>query len=78
MTELQTLPASSPEIGSDALHCITQDPKEPADPEFLAVCDDNPVDIITSAYCRKYAPECGGHPICGPCLELAREMGLVT
>jgi hypothetical protein len=77
MADLQVLPAPSRTITTDALHCITQDPMEPVGPEFLAVCDDNPVDVITSTYCAKNAPECGGHPICGPCLALARERGLV-
>jgi hypothetical protein len=65
-------------VDTDAIHCITQDPYEPVGPEFLEVCDDNPVDVITSAYCAKNAPECGGHPICAPCLELARKRGLVN
>lgn len=71
MTELQALPKS---INTDAIHCITQDSKEPAGPEFLAVCDDNPVDVVTSRYCPE--GECGGHPICAPCLALARKTGL--
>lgn len=62
-------------VGADALHCITRDTKETAGPEFLAVCDDDPVDVTTSRFCP---PECGGHPICAPCLELSREKGLVS
>jgi hypothetical protein len=58
-----------------ALHCITQDAEEPAAPEFLAACDDNPVDVTTSRYCP---PECGGHPICAPCRALTRQAGLVA
>jgi hypothetical protein len=64
------------ERSTDSLHCITQDPEEPAPPEFLAVCDDNPVDVMTSRNCDP--TDCGGHPICAPCLELARQTGLVT
>ena len=59
---------------TDDLHCITQDPMEPAGPEFLVVCDDNPVDVVTSRHCPP--EECGGHPICAPCLTLARRIGL--
>ena len=75
MSQLEVLPARSEATGSDTMHCITQDPEEPAGPEFLAVCDDNPVDVIASRYCPD--GECGGHPICAPCLSLARETGLV-
>jgi hypothetical protein len=64
------------ERSTDDLHCITQDPEEPTPPEFLAVCDDNPVDVMTSRYCAGH--NCGGHPICAPCLDLARQTGLVV
>lgn len=58
--------------GADGLHCITQDPREPVPPAFLAVCDDDPVDVVAWVFCPA---ECGGHPICGPCLALCREEG---
>lgn len=61
---------------TDALHCVTRDPAEAAvaDPEYLAVCDDNPVGIFNSVHCPA---KCGGHPVCAPCLALGRERGLV-
>lgn len=62
------------ERANDDLHCITQDPREPEDPAFLAACDDNPVHVSCSIHCP---PECGGHPICDPCYRLALETGLV-
>jgi hypothetical protein len=64
--------------GTDVLHCVTQDPDEAAvaGPAYLAVCDDTPVDVIASRYCPP--EECGGHPICAPCLTLARANGLVS
>jgi hypothetical protein len=55
------------------LHCITQDPREPAGPEFLAVCDDNAAEVGCSRFCP---PECGGHLVCGPCWTLAQQTGL--
>jgi len=63
------------ERSTDALHCITQDPEESAPPELLAVCDDNPVDVMPSQL--RDGNGCGGHPICAPCLALARQTGLV-
>lgn len=69
-----TLPARQDQT-TDDLRCITQDPYEPVGAEFLAVCDDNPVDVMTSRNCENTG--CGGHPICRPCLTLARETGLV-
>ena len=79
MTALPILvPQSREEIGEPGageLHCITQDVKELAPAEALARCDDTPVDVIVS---RRCPPECGGHPICAPCLERARSTGLVA
>lgn len=60
-------------IAESALHCITQDPREPAGPEYLAVCDDNPTAVSCSRFCP---PECGGHLVCAPCWALARKHGL--
>jgi hypothetical protein len=61
-----------PEEATGGLRCITRDPCEPSPPEFLAVCDDEPVDVVAWVHCP---PECGGHPICAPCLELCRRVG---
>ena len=74
MLDLKMQPVWQP-AGTDTIHCITQDAEEPAGPEFRAVCDDNPVDVMTSRFCP---PLCGGHPICAPCLEMSRERGLVA
>jgi hypothetical protein len=74
MIAVQRDEAHQPPV-ADELHCVTQDPAEPASAEALAVCDDDPVDVVTSVYCEGH--NCGGHPICAPCLALARETGLV-
>lgn len=71
--------ATSPETApTNALtglpECITQDPREPAAPEFLAVCAKRATEVSCSIHCP---PECGGHPVCKPCLALAVERGLV-
>lgn len=72
-----TVPTITPTTSDDKIHCVTQHPRERqwASAEFLEVCDDNPVDVITSRNC--VGTGCGGHPICAPCLELAREKGIV-
>jgi len=54
--------------------CVTQDPREPAGPEFLRICATWGTEIADSVHCP---PECGGHPICKPCLALALDQGLV-
>jgi hypothetical protein len=77
VTQPDVLTVTPRTTSTDDLHCITQDSEEPVGPEFLAICDDTPIDIITSRYCEANAPECGGHPICGPCLALAHKTGLV-
>jgi hypothetical protein len=55
--------------------CITQAPNEPAGPDYLAVCAVHATEIADSIH---YPPECGGHPVCKPCLALAVERGLVV
>jgi hypothetical protein len=55
--------------------CITQAPNEPAGPDYLAICAIHATEIADSIRCP---PECGGHPICKPCLALAVERGLVV
>ncbi|ANN16220.1 hypothetical protein SD37_11590 [Amycolatopsis orientalis] len=60
--------------GNGQLHCITKDPREPAAPEFLEICDDTPVHLVCSRYCPD---ECGGHLICDPCFRLGIERGLI-
>jgi hypothetical protein len=73
MTQSITEPAPAfPAL--DGLDCVTGDPNEPAGLAYLLVCDHHVVDIVKSVRCP---PECGGHPICAPCLALARQRGLV-
>jgi len=59
------------------ISCLTQDAREQAfaDPEFLTACTREATSIATSVFCT---PECGGHPICGPCLQLALRNGMVA
>lgn len=52
--------------------CITQSPDEPSPPEFLAVCT---VDAELLACSFRCPFECGGHPICRPCFDLANQRG---
>ena len=52
--------------------CITQSPDEPAPPEYLAVCT---VEAELLACSFRCPDECGGHPICRPCFDLAHERG---
>lgn len=54
--------------------CITQDAKEPASPDFLAICTTHATEIACSRNCPD---ECGGHPICRPCLALASTKGMI-
>lgn len=79
MRQVHTLtsPTTASQNNDDDIHCVTQDPREQelASLEFIKACDDNPVDVITSRNCE--GTGCGGHPICAPCLALAREKGLV-
>ena len=73
-TRIQEQPeATSPTSGLP--ECITQDPREPASRAFLDICAVTATEIADSVYCP---PECGGHPICKPCLALALELGLVV
>ena len=60
--------------GTNQLECVTQDPREPAGPDYLAVCTKVGTEISDSIHCP---PECGGHPVCVPCLDLAILKGLV-
>jgi hypothetical protein len=55
--------------------CVTQDPREPAHRDYLAICAIHATEIADSIHCP---PECGGHPVCRPCLALAVERGLVV
>lgn len=63
-----------PTIDSTGMECITQDPREPAAPEFLEVCDNKPVHLVCSRFCPS---ECGGHLVCDPCFQLGSARGLV-
>lgn len=63
------------EIGCPGLPCITQDPTEPAGPEYLAVCTGYGELLGRSIHCP---PECGGHPICRPCWELSQAKSLAA
>ncbi len=58
------------------IKCVTQDPREPASAQFLAVCTVIATEVATSRYCPD--GECGGHPVCAPCLTVAIATGLVT
>jgi len=75
MPETQSAPAVvEGQRQGDELECITQDPREPAGPEFLEVCDNKPQHLICSRFCP---PECGGHLVCHPCFELGISRGLI-
>jgi len=68
--------AARPQLTSGpGLRCVTQDPLEPAAPQYRAVCTETADRIANSAYCP---PElCGGHPVCNPCYALAKREGLL-
>jgi hypothetical protein len=71
-TETEPQPTSL----SNLPECITQDPREPAGADFLAVCTRwLATEIACSIYCP---PECGGHPICRECLALGLAKGIVV
>jgi hypothetical protein len=72
MIEAEPRQAEAP-VKCPGLPCITQDPSEPAGPEYLAVCTGFGELLGRSFHCP---PECGGHPICRPCYELAQANGL--
>jgi hypothetical protein len=71
----EALPCHAPAPTEGLPECITQDPKEPAGPDYLAGCAKWATEIADSIHCP---PECGGHPVCKPCLALAVERGLVV
>jgi len=64
----------TPDRTADLPMCITQDPEQPAAPDFLDVCAVNATEIACSIHCPD---ECDGHPICLPCLALAAMAGML-
>ena len=72
MSETATLIRAEQVVTDDLIECITQSPDEPSPPEFLDVCTIK-ADLIACSF--RCPEECGGHPICRPCFELARQRG---
>jgi hypothetical protein len=57
------------------LPCCTRDPQEPASQRYLDVCTGVAWAVVTGQNCEE---DCGGHPLCRPCLDVAKATGWLT